>query len=142
MKTFWGNQAWLKAAVFHLRYLVFVEEQGIALAEEFDVLDDDQRIYGLILEKNEPIATIRFQLDSPTQLHPDRFCAAKNFRNQGIGKQLFLELEAKGRAAGCKTSILSAEVSAQAFYQKLGYQIISEPFYEDGILCVKMKKEL
>lgn len=142
MEILWGHKAWLKASAFYLRYQIFVLEQGIKPTEEFDALDDNERIYGVAFVAGQPVATIRWQLDSPSQLHPDRFCVAKEYRRQGIGKTLFTELEKRGVAAGCKTSLLSAEMTAAAFYQKLGYQIVSKPFYEDGILCVSMKKDL
>ncbi|WP_429958604.1 GNAT family N-acetyltransferase [Enterococcus sp. AZ196] len=38
--------------------------------------------------------------------------------------------------------MLSAELSAQSFYERRGYQVISAVFEEDGIPCVKMQKEL
>lgn len=142
MELFWGTNKALQAAAFYLRYQVFVLEQRIAPEDEFDELDNDQTLYGIYFEGTEPIATIRYQKDSPTQLHPDRFCVAAPYRNRGIGKKLLLALEAKGITDGCQTSILSAEITAQHFYENLGYQQISEPFLEDGIHCVTMKKNL
>lgn len=142
MELFWGTDRALQGAAFFLRYQVFVLEQGIAPQDEFDKLDNDQTVYGVYFEGKLPIATIRYQKDTPTQLRPDRFCVSKDYRRRGIGKILLMALESKGISDGCQTSVLSAEVTAKAFYETLGYQQISEPFLEDGICCVTMKKNL
>ncbi|MDY4027186.1 MAG: GNAT family N-acetyltransferase [Enterococcus avium] len=51
-------------------------------------------------------------------------------------------MESQAFFEGCQTSVLSAELSAQAFYEKIGYRVVSDIFEEDGIPCVKMQKEL
>lgn len=96
----------------------------------------------MIFDGQIPIATIRYQRDSKRAdwIHPDRFCVAKAYRKQGIGQQLLVDYEAKAQKEGYLGSVLSAEASAQGFYEKLGYQPFGDPFYEDGILCITMEK--
>lgn len=140
MKIFWGNEPWIRGAAYYLRYKVFVLEQGISPLEEFDELDDDKRIYGVCLQEDLPVATIRYQKDSEIQVHPDRLCVLAKKRSTGLGAALLTALEKRSIAEGCRQAVLSAEVEAVEFYEKLGYQVVSEPFFEDGILCVRMKK--
>lgn len=142
MKFIFGNDRWLQAAAFRLRYDVFVLEQGIDPKMEFDHLDDLEREYLVLFQDNLPLATLRYQTDFKTQLHPDRFCVQKAFRKQGLGKQSLLELERIGVSRGCTTSLLSAEIMVQSFYEHMGYHVCSDPYEEDGILCVAMKKFL
>ncbi|MDT2763139.1 GNAT family N-acetyltransferase [Enterococcus asini] len=137
-----GNDSWLQAAAFYLRYQVFVLEQGIPAELEFDELDKQQPDFFVMFDGQIPIATIRYQSDSKRAdwIRPDRFCVAKPYRKQGIGQQLLVDYEAKAQKEGYLGSVLSAEASAQGFYEKLGYQPFGDPFYEDGILCITMEK--
>ena len=137
-----GNDSWLQAAAFYLRYQVFVLEQGIPPELEFDELDRRKPDYFVIFDGQIPIATIRYQRDSKRAdwIRPDRFCVAKAYRGQGIGRQLLTDYEAKAQKEGYLGSVLSAEASAQGFYEKLGYQPFGDPFYEDGLLCITMEK--
>lgn len=141
MQLFWGKDHWLKGAAFYLRYMVFVLEQGITPQDEFDE-NDENRLYGVCMKDSHPAGTIRFMADSKIQLHPDRLCVHPDCRGQGIGRKLLLGLEAIGISQGMTQSVLDAEVEAIAFYEGLGYQVISEPYLEDGVPCVKMKKML
>lgn len=137
-----GNSPWLQAAAFYLRYQVFVLEQGIPPSLEFDELDTQQPDFFVVFNQDCPIATIRYQADvkRPDWIRPDRFCVAKDYRRQGLGRQLLLDYEEKAQKVGFLGSVLSAEVSARFFYETLGYHISGEPFYEDGILCITMEK--
>lgn len=137
-----GAEKQIQAAAFYLRYQVFVLEQEIDPQDEFDALDDDWRHYFVLFDGKRPIATLRYQALDEHTLQPDRFCVAKAFRNCGNGRRLLQACEKQGIKDGFTQSQLSAELSAKTFYQKAGYQVVSEPFYEDGISCVKMAKKL
>jgi predicted GNAT family N-acyltransferase len=141
MQLYFGHDPWIKEAVFALRKAVFVEEQGISPALEFDQ-NDQFCDYFLLANEQEPIATIRYQSLDSKRIQPDRFCVAKNYRKQGIGRYLLTAYEQKAIAEGFSRSILSSEIAAVGFYQKCGYELVSAPFEEDGILCVAMEKKL
>lgn len=142
MREIFGSEPATQAAAFCLRYQVFVLEQGISPELEFDALDTPDRRYIVLFDGNIPVATARFQTIHNTILNPDRLCVARSFRQQGLGKKLLSKLEKLGLAEGYETSLLSAEVSAQIFYEKSGYHVVSDIFKEDGIPCVKMQKAL
>jgi len=56
---------------------------------------------------------------------------------------LLLALEQIAGDLGLSGAILDAQCQAEKFYAKLGYEVISEePFYDAGILHVRMKKPL
>ncbi|MBM7711823.1 GNAT family N-acetyltransferase [Enterococcus xiangfangensis] len=142
MKEYFGASPKLQAAAFYLRYKIFVLEQTILPELEFDKLDTTDRQYLVFFEGNLPIATVRYQKIAEQTLNPDRLCVHPDFRTQGFGKKLLTQIEERARKEGCHTSILSAEIQAQRFYEKLGYHVSSAPFEEDGILCVQMQKAL
>ncbi|WP_337248046.1 DNA-deoxyinosine glycosylase [Candidatus Enterococcus willemsii] len=138
---YFGRDAWLQAAAYHLRYEVFVLEQRIPACWEFDALDLTAN-YFVLFQQNIPVATIRYQAISPDIIQPDRFCVAHSYRKQGFGTRLLKVFEEKAFQEGYRYAQLSAEIDAVAFYQKVGYQICSDSFEEDGILCIQMKKTL
>ena len=128
MKKYFGATPELQAAAFYLRYQVFVLEQNILPELEFDQLDTTDR-------------TVRYQkLDSFT-LNPDRLCVHPDYRGRGLGAELLQYIEKRASKDGCCYSVLSAEISAQKFYEQQGYQVVSDVFEEDGIPCIKMQKE-
>lgn len=138
---YFGRSLWLKSQVYALRQAVFVEEQKIPAALEFDHLDQTCPYY-LWMVNDQPIATVRYQFERPKILQPDRLCVASDYRHQGYGQQLLSLLEERGLREGAVEAILSAEISASAFYLACGYHICSTPFLEDGLPCVKMTKTL
>ncbi|RSU12992.1 GNAT family N-acetyltransferase [Vagococcus acidifermentans] len=142
MRCFFGNEKWLQAASYYLRMLVFVQEQHISPKAEFDRLDTDQTNYIVIYHRQEPVATGRYQQDDPLTVRPDRLCVKKNWRNRGLGRRIVTELERIGRRNGCRVSRIHGEKTAVAFYEKCGYQVVSDDFIEDGIICVKLEKQL
>lgn len=129
-----------QAAAFYLRYEVFVLEQGISPTAEFDQLDTSERFYFVAYQDQQPTGTIRYQAKNATTIQPDRLCVKKEFRQQGVGQLLLQQLEAQALAEGYQQSVLSAEISAIAFYQKQGYRITSPEYLEDGVPCVEMTK--
>lgn len=142
MHTHFGCERWHQATAFALRYDVFVLEQGITLQDEFDDLDTNDRFYFVVYEQSFALATIRYQKKDTNTIQPDRFCVRKDARGKGIGKQLLLTLEEKAVADGFSFSCVSAEKSALAFYESLGYSVTSDEYIEDGILCVEMLKKI
>jgi predicted GNAT family N-acyltransferase len=50
-----------------------------------------------------------------------------------VGAALVVALEGLARAEGLTTTVLSAQVSALAFYERLGYAVVSGVFDDAGI---------
>ncbi len=146
MKKIFSNKPWIRASSFYIRHLVFVQEQKITLADEFDHLDTDETYY-VVLFNNDmlPISTARFVDDLDPNDKTFRICRVatlKEFRGRGYGSQCILELEQYGKEKGFKKSLIHADCTALPFYQSLGYQVCSEIFVEDGVDCVLVNKEL
>ena len=69
-----------------------------------------------------------------------RVCVHKNYRNQGIAKSMMLEaLEFVKKQVSHPTIKISAQSYIIPFYESVGFEIISEPYLEEGIEHRKMK---
>ncbi|WP_150274503.1 GNAT family N-acetyltransferase [Paenibacillus tepidiphilus] len=129
--------------VFDIRKKVFVEEQGVPLADEFDEFDRlDGRCRHLVVHyQGEPAATGRIR-EATGYGKLERICVLKPFRKYGLGKSVVGALEEAARSQGWRKLKLHGQTHAAGFYEKLGYSIASPEFMEDGIPHYVMMKEL
>jgi predicted GNAT family N-acyltransferase len=128
-----------------IRKKVFVEEQKVPPEEEIDEYDviGDNVHHVLLLEDGLPAATGRLIYYKAGTAKMQRIAVHKNHRSKGYGRILLLAMEERARELGLEASILDAQCHAEDFYSKLGYEVISkEPFYDAGILHVRMQKAL
>lgn len=112
-----------------LRLRVFVEEQGIALEEEIDELDQTA-IHLLGTEGDTPAGTARLLRDGDTG-RIGRICVLPEHRGTGLGAALVRHGIARLRADGVADIRLGAQIHALAFYQKLGFAA-EGPEYDDA----------
>lgn len=138
------NQDQLKEC-FKVRFKVFVDEQQVPEHLEMDEKDESPEAchHLLILEGEQAVATGRWYEYQPQTAKLQRVAVLKEYRGQSLGKQIILAMEQQARELNCTSSILDAQCQAEGFYDQLGYKVIStEPFYDAGILHVRMKKPL
>jgi len=121
-----------RAACLRLRHLVFVEEQGVSEAIEFDGLDD-ACVHVLAREGGEPVATARIKyLDGVAKIQ--RVCVIAPRRGTGAGAAVMDFVLAEVRRSGrAKTARLGAQVHALGFYLGLGFAVMGEEYLEAGI---------
>ncbi|OKP80085.1 GCN5 family acetyltransferase [Paenibacillus helianthi] len=128
-----------------IRKKVFVEEQKVPVEEELDEYDvvGDNAHHMLLVDEGIPVATGRLIYYKAGAAKMQRIAVHKAYRSKGYGRVLLLALEELAREIGLEASILDAQCHAEEFYKKLGYKVISqEPFYDAGILHVRMEKAL
>ncbi|NTU28307.1 GNAT family N-acetyltransferase [Bacillus tequilensis] len=129
-------------AALDIRRTVFIEEQNICESDEFDEFDtlQEQCQHILVYHEKQPVGTGRVRiLDHTGKL--ERICILKPYRKYGLGKVIIGELENIMKEKGITAYKLHGQTQAAGFYQKLGYQISSQEFMEDGIPHVLMIKE-
>lgn len=128
-----------------IRKEVFVEEQKVPIdleIDEYDVISPDA-VHVLIELEGTAAATGRITYYKDNSAKLQRIAVRKSFRSQGLGRVLLLALEERARELGLTKAVLDAQCQAEPFYAKLGYETIStEPFYDAGILHVRMEKPL
>ena len=133
------DQSELKSA-FNIRRKVFVEEQGVPLADELDKYETSAE-HILVYYKDKPVGTGRLRIiDDVGKL--ERICVLADYRKSGLGKIIVHKLEELAYKKGILKLKLHGQTQAQEFYQKLGYHKASQVFIEDGIPHLLMVKEL
>lgn len=128
-----------------IRKKVFVEEQKVPEEEEIDEFDviGDHVHHILLIDEGRPVATGRLIYYKQGTAKMQRIAVLEEYRSKGYGRILLLALEELARELGLESSILDGQCQAERFYSKLGYEVISaEPFYDAGILHVRMQKKL
>lgn len=127
---------------FKIRRTVFINEQNVAEELEIDG-EDVNSLHFLIYSDDEPAGTCRVRSLEDGWWKLERFAVLKTYRRFGLGKKLLLFVEKTAKNSGIKKLIFNAQISAEGFYNSLGYKKLdNEIFYEAGIAHVKMEKIL
>ncbi len=116
-----------------IRTQVFVIEQGISAEIETDEWENDSTHY-LLSEEGKALATARWrQIDQHTA-KIERVAVLKEARWRGMGTELMRyileEIHSKPNIHIIK---LGSQNSAIPFYEKLGFQVIGEEYFDAGI---------
>jgi predicted GNAT family N-acyltransferase len=119
-----------QAALMAIRYQVFIEEQQVPVAEEWDQWDADA-IHFLVTTTPEqiPIATARLLLSG----HIGRVAVLAAWRRQGVGKVLLQTVVEYAQQRQMPHLFLNAQVSALGFYQQAGFIAVPGVFMDAGI---------
>lgn len=128
-----------------IRMEVFVQEQNVPAEEECDEYDalDAPVIHVLVMDEGQYVATGRIKMLDESTAKMQRIAVRRSMRGRGLGRTLMLGLEQIARTHGMQTSVLDGQCQAEGFYKSLGYDTVSvEPFYDAGILHVRMEKKL
>jgi len=129
-------QAWAES----VRRQVFIEEQQIDEADEWDA-QDAQALHAILLdEAGIPLATGRMFPD-PQQAGVamiGRMAVVRGQRGQGLGKQVLQALMQAAKQAGFTHAKLHAQTSAQAFYAAQGFVAEGHVYDEVGIAHINM----
>lgn len=116
------TETWQRAAVYQLRVESFIIGQHIAWPDEFDEDGITDRFeYLLMMEGDIPVATGRLRFIAPYQLKIERVCVSPFYRKNGVGRLLIQQAELWAREASVNKIVITSQVEALGFYQKLGY---------------------
>ena len=128
---------------FALRIKVFVEEQKVPMELEFDEKDNSENTVHIgFFDNNKLIGVARLiDLDKDV-IHIGRVVIDKEYRGQGIGRELIIGCENIAQQILKRKIIieLSAQIQAENFYKSLGYNRVNDIIYLDaGIEHVDMR---
>lgn len=124
-----------------VRRVVFVEEQQVPIELEIDNYEEASTHFVAYDDEHLPVGAGRLR-SKGDWAKVERICVLKDRRREHIGEAIMERLEEVARKEGFKRLSLNAQTHAQKFYEKLGYQVTSELFYEAGIPHVEMRKDL
>lgn len=126
---------------FLVRNIVFVEEQQVPAEEEIDQFEDEATHVVLYDDENKPIGAGRVRIvDGIGKL--ERICVLSTSRKNGAGGLIVEKLEELATKEGVSKLKLNAQTHAISFYQKFGYEVVSDEFMDAGIPHVTMIKEI
>lgn len=125
----WNSpQAALLRAV---REQVFIQEQCVPAALEWDSYDDEmQAVHLLALDSaGKAIGTVRLLPNGRIS----RMAVMAEWRKQGVGSALLTKIVAIAQARACSRIFLHAQTYAIAFYKKFGFTACGTIFEDAGI---------
>ena len=131
---------------FALRIEVFVKEQKVPIELELDDKDhSDNTVHIGYFHEDNLIGVARLIDMDKDVIHIGRVVIDKEYRGQGIGRELIIGCENIAQQILKRKTIieLSAQIQAENFYKSLGYNRVNDIIYLDaGIEHVDMRKKI
>jgi len=132
-----GAWARLRGEAAPIRFKVFVEEQGIPAALEWDEADT-QCLHCVAVVRGRAVATGRLLPDG----HIGRMAVLPAWRGLGVGARVLRTLMRAAAARGHAAAVLSAQVAVAGFYAREGFVAEGAPYDEVGIPHQAMRRAL
>lgn len=128
-------------SAFEVRRLVFVEEQDISEALEYDGLDDEA-VHIIARHEDKVVGTARVRFPSRGHAKIERMAVLGPFRHQGIGGLILSFVNSELRTRQIQHVLLHAQVAVIEFYRLQGFQETGPYFMEADIKHVAMQMHL
>jgi predicted GNAT family N-acyltransferase len=139
------------AAVYSIRYTVFVEEQGVPVDLERDERDEGADHFVAEMD-GRPSGAARMVVEAPgfegtdaslgPAAHLGRLAVLPEARGDGLGLALVRAVEARAVERGLRLIYLGAQTHALGFYERLGYEKFGEEFDDAGLAHRHMSRRL
>jgi len=117
-----------------IREQVFIQEQQIAVADEWDA-EDAVSVHFVVYDQDQPIATARLLQNNSV----GRVAVLKSHRGLGIGKLLMQQIIQQAKHQQREFLKLSSQVHAIQFYAGLGFKVEGEQYLDCGIPHIDMR---
>ena len=125
--------------ILKARFTVFVMEQKCFY---LDMDDIDYYSYHITLwhDKNVIAYARLYRGNTPGVFHVGRLLTT--VRHKGYGRSILQTCLSQAKRCGAKRVVIDAQTHAISFYEKIGFEVISEEFMEAGIPHKKMQFDL
>ena len=120
-----------------LRRTVFIEEQQVSEAEEWDG-EDVHGLHFLATMAGTPVGCARLLPDG----HIGRMAVLKAWRGQGVGRRLMKVILMEAEKLKLGHLFLNAQTRAAGFYTRFGFNPVGTEFLDAHIPHVRMEKTL
>jgi predicted GNAT family N-acyltransferase len=122
-------------ALRNIRTTVFIREQQVPVDLEWDEFDMISMHFLAFNNHREAVGTARLLPDG----YIGRMAVLKEWRGKGYGSAILKKILEELRERHVQKAMLNAQISAVKFYERFGFQQVSEEkFVEAGIPHVKM----
>ncbi|AJG40999.1 acetyltransferase [Thermotoga sp. RQ7] len=129
----------LMEKAFEIRRKVFIEEQKVSEEDELDGKDPES-LHALLEVNGKYVGVSRIRRIGKGIFKIERVAILKEERGKGYGRFLMKEVERELVSKGAKKLVLNAQIQVKGFYERLGYEVKGEIFYEANIPHVRMEK--
>ena len=137
-----GTWAELGTQAAPVRVEVFVKEQGVPLAMEWDEFDA-MAVHAVTFNGlGTALATGRLVMQAQGKGRIGRMAVTRVLRGSRLGREVLHALLDEARRRGCGEVLLHAQLSARDFYHRSGFTARGEPFEEASIPHIEMFKSL
>ncbi len=133
-----GDWATLGTDAGALRQAVFMQEQGVSQADEYDGRDVDALHAVAYNRLGQAVATARLLPGA----HIGRMAVTRVLRGSGFGREVLAALLQAATASGASQAVLHAQCSAQGFYARAGFTPRGSVFDDAGLPHIEMVKIL
>jgi predicted GNAT family N-acyltransferase len=123
-----------------LRLRVFSTEQGVSPEADIDGLDP-AATHLVAVRRGSIVGTCRLRFPGG-RCKLERMVVEQSLRQTGIGSELLVEAEHEALRQGASEMVLHAQRQVEGFYAAGGYVAEGEPFLEEGMPHVQMRKQL
>lgn len=123
-----------------IRREVFVEEQGVSPANEFDAIDEEA-VHFLASSGGVAVGTVRlYGVEAAGRI--GRVAVVASCRGQGVGAALMGRALEEAARRGYREVVLHAQTRVEGFYAGLGFRREGEVYEEEGIVHITMRRIL
>jgi len=133
------NDGALKEA-FQVRKQVFVVEQEISEAIEFDGYDGEA-LHVVAKDGEKVIGTARVMFPAADQAKIERMAVLIPYRRKGVGSRIISFLDDELKKRHINQVVLHAQYAVVDFYASCGFEGYGPLFMEAGIEHVKMQRK-
>jgi predicted GNAT family N-acyltransferase len=124
-----------------IRRTVFVEEQDISEAAEFDDLDESARHF-VARVGSDLAGTARVRLRDAETAKIERVAVLPEYRGRGVGESVMRAAHVYARDEDRSRVLVHAQTRVAEFYESLGYESLGPVEDETGIPHVEMLRDL
>lgn len=137
LRADWAHE---QSRLSSVRRCVFIEEQGVPEALEWDAADADASTVHLLATDRDGLAIgcARLLADG----HIGRMAVLPGWRGRGVGRALLAAALSVAQARGHSIVKLSAQTHAAGFYARAKFTVVGEVYQEAGIAHVAMARSL
>src|SRR5699024_5483020 len=123
-----------------IRKRVFVGEQNVPLDRESEEHEDFST--NILLRDDTPPSTVTYRPLYKETIMVERMAVLPEARGMKLGRRLMDFVHEHAGHYGYEKARLGAQTHAADFYEKLGYEIVSDEFEDAGIPHVYMERSI